>query len=203
MRKASARRLRQRAFRHLWDNLNEVMIFGLFRGSANRKLIGRLHGEIVAAARDPLLFTDYGIPDTLEGRFESVTLHAALVLRRLEALPQPGPDIAQDLADAVFRHFDIALREIGVSDTRVPKQMKALAEAFFGRAMAYHEALRQGPPAVSQALSKNVYAGRSDGARLAHYVMRVDAALAGATLPQFLAGPIPFAKPRAAEEAPK
>lgn len=180
------------------------MIFGLFRGRANRKLVGRLHGEIVAAARDPVLFTDYGIEDTLEGRFKSIVLHAALVLRRLERLPPPGPDIAQDLADALFRHFDIALREIGVSDTRVPKQMKAMAEAFFGRAMAYHEALTEGPLALSQALSRNVYAGRGDGERLTRYVMRLDAALSAATLPQFLVGPIPFAKPAGqGEEAPK
>src|SRR5579872_5750434 len=112
------------------------MILGLFRGNANRKLVARLHGDIVAAARDPVLFTDYGIADTVDGRFESLVLHAALVLRRLETLPAPAPEVAQDLADLLFRHFDIALREIGMSDTRVPREMKALAEAFFGRAMA-------------------------------------------------------------------
>lgn len=176
------------------------MIFRLFRGKVNRKLINRLHGEIVAAARDPALFTDYEIADTLEGRFESVVLHAALVLRRLERLPRPGPEIAQDLADAVFRHFDMALREIGIADTKVPKQMKKIAEAFFGRAMAYHEGLEKDQAALAAALSKNVYAGRHDGSRLAAYVERVDAALSHADLPAFLEGPIPFAKPAAPRE---
>ncbi len=174
-----------------------AMIFGLFRGNANRKLIGRLHNEIIAAARDPLLFTDYGVEDTLEGRFELVVLHAVLVLRRLEHLPPPGPDIAQELADALFRHFDIALREIGVSDTRVPKRMKEMAEAFFGRAKAYHEASANGCDALSEALSRNVFAGRRDGEQLAHYVVSVDAALGAAPLSQFLAGPIPFPRPSA------
>ena len=177
------------------------MIFGLFRGNANRKLIASLHSDIVAAARDPALFTEFGIEDTLEGRFESLVLHAALVLRRLEHLPPPGPDIAQDLADTLFRHFDIALREIGVSDTRVPKRMKVMAEAFFGRAMTYHEALAQvplqGPLALSQALSRNVYAGRRDGDGLAHYVVNLEAALAQVTLAQVLEGAIPIAKPAA------
>ncbi len=170
------------------------MILGLFRGSANRRLIGRLHGEIVAAARDPVLFTDYGIADTIEGRFESLVLHAALVLRRLEALPRPAPEIAQDLADVLFRHFDIALREIGVADTRVPKQMKAIAEAFFGRAVAYHTALAKGELALAEALSRNVYEGHSDGKRLAHYVMRLETVLSHTTLAEVLAAPIPFAK---------
>ena len=31
--------------------------------------MGGLHGEIVAAARDPVLFTAYGIADNLDGRF--------------------------------------------------------------------------------------------------------------------------------------
>ena len=47
------------------------MLSRLFRGAANRKVIDRIHGEIVAAARDQVLFTDYGIEDTLEGRFEA------------------------------------------------------------------------------------------------------------------------------------
>lgn len=173
------------------------MIFGLFRGNANRKLIGSLHGDIVKAARDPALFTDYEIEDTLEGRFESLVLHAALVLRRLKQLPPPGPDIAQDLADTLFRHFDIALREIGVADTRVPKRMKVMAEAFLGRAVIYLEAMArlplEGPLALSQALSRNVYAGRRDGDRLARYVVGLDAALAQMTLAQILEGAIPLA----------
>lgn len=173
------------------------MIFGLFRGTTNRRLIASLHGAIVTAARDPLLFTDYGIEDTLDGRFESLVLHAALVLRRLKHLPPPGPDIAQDLADTLFRHFDIGLRDLGVADTRVPKRMKVMAEAFFGRAIIYHEALAQvpvqGPLALSQALSRNVYAGRQDGDRLALYVVGLDAALAQVPLAQFLEGSIPFA----------
>ena len=170
------------------------MVFGLFRGRKNSKLIGRLHREIIAAARDPVLFTDYRIPDTIDGRFESMVLHASLVLRRLNELPAPGPDIGQDLADAVFRHFDIALRDVGVSDTRVPKQMKAMAEAFFGRATAYHEALANGVPALAQALSRNIYDGADDGERLAHYVVRLDAALASATVARILSGSIPFAR---------
>jgi cytochrome b pre-mRNA-processing protein 3 len=183
---------------------HEIMIFGLFRGSANHKLIDRLHREVIAAARDPVLFTDFGIADTLEGRFESLVLHGTLVLRRLKALSSPGPEIAQDLADTLFRHFDVALREIGIADTRVPKEMKALAEAFGGRGMAYDAALREGPAALSETLARNVYNGATDGTKLAAYVMRLDAALTGTDLAQFLDGPIPFPRPDAAgEEAAK
>jgi cytochrome b pre-mRNA-processing protein 3 len=166
------------------------MIFGLFRGTANRRLIDRLHGEIVAAARDPALFTAYGIADDIDGRFESLALHAALVLRRLSLLPPPGPEVAQDVADAVFRHFDVAFREMGMGDTSVPKRMKTLAEAFLGRANAYHQALREGHLALCAALSRNVYAGRREADRLARYVEALDAAMADATLAELVEGPV-------------
>jgi cytochrome b pre-mRNA-processing protein 3 len=170
------------------------MIFGLFRGRRNTRLIERLHGEVVTAARDPVLFTAYGIADDLDGRFEAIALHASLVLRRLQQLPPPGPDIAQELADALFRHFDVGLREMGVSDTGVPRRMRDLAEAFLGRANAYNEALAQPEETrlaeLATTLSRNVFAGQRDGAQLARYVARLDAALQQMPLAQFLEGPI-------------
>ncbi len=165
--------------------------------STNRLVIDRLHGEIVAAARNPLLFTAFGIEDTFEGRFESVVLHAALVLRRLRALPAPAPDVAQDLADALFRHFEVALREMGIGDSSVPKRMKGFAEAFFGRGVAYDEALRGTPADLAEALKRNVYAGRRGGEALAFYVATLDAALAKAPLEAFIKGPVPFPSPSA------
>ena len=171
------------------------MLSGLFRGSANRRLVDRLHGEIVAAARDPALFADYGIADTFEGRFEAMTLHATLVLRQLNAMAPPAPDLAQDLANAVFLHFEATLRQMGVGDPSVPKRMKTLAEAFLGRGVAYDEALRAGGPALAAALARNVYAGRTDAARLARFVDASRAALAGASFEAFAVGPVPFPKP--------
>jgi cytochrome b pre-mRNA-processing protein 3 len=171
------------------------MLPRLFRAAANRRLIDRIHGEIVAAARDPVLFTDYGIEDTLDGRFESLVLHGAAVLRRLQALPEPGPEVAQDVADAMFRNLDTALREMGVGDTGVPRHMKAMAEAFFGRAKAYQDAVEKDEVALAAALSRNVYGGKNDGMRLARYTMRLDGELARLSLADFLDGPIPFPKP--------
>ncbi|MGA2638908.1 ubiquinol-cytochrome C chaperone family protein [Methylocella sp.] len=171
------------------------MLSWFFRGSPNRRLVDRLHGEIVAAARDPALYADYAIADTFEGRFEAMTLHATLILRQLNAMAPPAPELAQDLADAVFSHFDATLREMGVGDVVVPKRMKALAEAFVGRGVAYDQALRAGGPALAATLARNVYAGRADAARLARFVEKARAALAEASFDAFADGPVPFPKP--------
>ncbi|WP_245257424.1 ubiquinol-cytochrome C chaperone family protein [Methylocapsa acidiphila] len=160
-------------------------------------MIDRLHGEIVAAARNPILFTDYAIEDNFEGRFEAVTLHAALVLRRLNAMPRPGPELAQDLIDAVFRHFDIALRETGIGDIAVPKRMKTLAEAFLGRGAAYDRALTSGEEVLAATLARNVYADRTNAIRLSRYVKATDRALETAQLEVFSIGPVPFPEPSA------
>jgi cytochrome b pre-mRNA-processing protein 3 len=136
-----------------------VAFFGLFgRKRRNRERIEALHAAIVAAARAVVFYRDAGIPDTLEGRFDLLTLHLCLVARALRAEPAPGPDMAQDLIDCAFRHFDANLREAGVGDITVPKRMKLLASAFLGRSTAYDEALRQKDrAALAAALRRNVY----------------------------------------------
>ena len=173
------------------------MIFRLFRRSDNQAVIEGLYSGIVAASRQPALFTDLGVSDTFEGRFESVTLHAALVLRRLNALDDPGPEIAQDLIDAIFRHFDHTLREMGIGDTTVPKRMKRLAEAFLGRSAAYDAALREGGESLAGALARNVLATEAGAApqALAPLTRYVEAAAAGLTrtpLQAFVDGEPPF-----------
>ena len=177
-----------------------VFPFGRRRPSPNRVLLDRLHSEIVAAVRRPVFYLAYGVPDTFEGRFELLALHAGLVLRRLNGAPAPGPAVAQDLVDAVFAHLEAGLREAGVGDITVPKRMKRLCEAFLGRSAAYDAALRQGGDALAEAVLRNVHAG-GDAAglarRLAGYAEAAAAALAGASLEDCLAGPLPFPDPSA------
>lgn len=174
-----------------------VFPFGRRRPSPRRLLLDRLHSEVVGAVRRPGLYLDYGVPDTFEGRFEMLALHAGLVLRRFNAAEAPGPAVAQDFVDTVFAHLDADLREAGVGDVTVPKRMKKLCEAFLGRGAAYDAALPLGPEVLAAALSRNVYAGRDAGGapRLARYVAATESALSGTPLDACLAGPLPFPDP--------
>ena len=109
-------------------------------------------------ARAPELFEACGIPDTLDGRFDSLALHAALVIERLRREPD-GEGLAQEFFDVMFKHLDLTLREIGVQDLGVGRRIKIMAEGFHGRALAYREALASGQ-SLAEVLRRNAYGGR-------------------------------------------
>ena len=147
---------------------------------APRGTIEAIYGMIVTQAREPLFYRDLGVPDTVNGRFDLLLMHLWLVLRRLKSA-----DGGNELSQALFDHFcydmDDNLRELGVSDLKVPKRMHAFGEAFYGRTAAYDLALTDGSEALAQALCKNVLNGENieKARRLAAYAEAVMAALAG------------------------
>lgn len=174
------------------------MIFKLFSRKPHSEAVARLYGEIMAAARQPALFMPpYSVPDTLEGRFDALILHVFLVVRRLAAMPAPGPEIAQELSNHLFSEMDRALREGGVGDLAVPKRIARMASDYNGRRTAYEAGLAEGEGALAAALARNVY-GKAEagiGAPLARYMQNAEAALARAPLSAFQAGPVPFPMP--------
>lgn len=175
------------------------MIFAHWRARrASKAVIEQILGEIVAASRRPALYEAMGAPDRIDGRFELLTLHAGLVLRRLAGLGGPADAIAQDLVDSVFAHFDDTLREMGHSDIAVAKRIKAMGRAFYGRNKAYGAALDDGSLArLAEALERNVYgaAGKDAGRHaeaLALHIASLDAALARIAVEAFAAGRFRF-----------
>ncbi|MGU9980403.1 ubiquinol-cytochrome C chaperone family protein [Phreatobacter sp. HK31-P] len=170
------------------------MILGLFRRKKNDETIGTLYGAIVAQARNPLFYSDHGVPDTMQGRFEMVVLHAFLVLYRLKEESEERRELGQALFDLLFLDFDRGLRELGVADTKVPRKIRQMGEAFYGRVQAYDEGLASGEGgALRDALARNVLAdpGR-DASALAAYVRQAAAAFAASPYESFLAGNLPF-----------
>lgn len=177
------------------------MILSLLRGArTRRRAIEALHGCIDAGARSPGLYRTLGVPDTVEGRFEALCLHVILVLRRLRALPPPAADVAQDLVNAVFAQLDASLRELGVGDVGVPKRMKKLAMAFYGRLETYGAALDAGDrPALAAALARNALSTSEAGeaTALAEYALAAEALLAQASLDELLTSGPRFPDPDA------
>jgi cytochrome b pre-mRNA-processing protein 3 len=132
--------------------------FRLFGPSRSERDADRLYATILEIARRPGFYGAGRAPDTFDGRFELVVAVAAVAMMRLKAEPR-AERLAQDFADRFFLGLDDSLREVGVGDLSVPKQMKALAKRVYGRWQAYSDVLAPGADdaAISAALARNVW----------------------------------------------
>ena len=173
------------------------MFLPRFRRNPDRSTIAPLYGAIVAQARAPVFYGAYGVPDTALGRFDMVVLHAVLVVRRLRGSHMQA--LGQGVFDAFCRDMDDNLREMGVSDVGVPRTMRRLAEAFYGRSRAYEAALAaEGDGALVAALTRNVYADVAApvaAAALAAYVRAAARMLADADDAALARGEARFPEP--------
>ena len=177
------------------------MKFPLFRRRVRSDTISTLYGTIVAQARLPCFYREYRAPDTVNGRFDLLVLHMAMVLDRFA-----GEQRLRELGQALFDHFctdmDHNLREMGVGDLSVPKHMQRVGEAFYGRAQAYREGMaHKDQRALREALERNIYgqemASRAAAARLAAYMGQAVADLQGQPTSQLLAGKLTMPNPTA------
>ncbi|HKS85748.1 MAG TPA: ubiquinol-cytochrome C chaperone family protein [Pseudolabrys sp.] len=175
------------------------MIFPLIRRSTRQTTISSLYGTIVAQARLPCFYREYEVPDTVNGRFELVVMHLALVLNRLED-GAAGRELGQALFDHFCSDMDHNLREMGIGDLSVPKQMRRVGEAFYGRARAYQDGLRDpAGPLLAPAIRRNIYetgdADRPPADRLAAYMREAARILATQALADLLAGRVILPNP--------
>jgi cytochrome b pre-mRNA-processing protein 3 len=168
----------------------------LFRRNPHRSAAHTAYTQIVARAREPAFFLDCAVPDTLDGRFELIALHAFLVLNRLKADHAATADFAQELFDAMFADLDRGLREMGASDIGVGRHVKEMAKGFYGRIVAYEQGLALGNDQLGEALCRNLYGTASPSpeavAAMVRYIRSQAAALADATLESLLSGQIRF-----------
>lgn len=167
------------------------MILSLFAKKLS-PAVEQLYTDVMQASRRQGFYLDLGVPDSAQGRFEMAILHTWLMLRRSRNHPELQ-GLAQEFVDLLFRELDSALREMGIGDMAVPRRMKKLAGAAYGRFAAYDEAI-VGPDRepLRLALCRNI-ALTDDGAGLAEYFVRADRDLAQNFAPDaFLSGRIDF-----------
>jgi len=168
------------------------MFFKRWRKPRPAQLAGEaLYAGAVAQARTPALYLGLGAPDTREGRFELYSLHVILLLDRLKGQGPQAEETAQALVDRFTRGLDDAFRELGVGDMAVPKRIKKLAEAFFGRARSADQAFDALPDrrTLQALLARTLYEG-DDGkaAGMTDYVVRARESLAAQPTETLLAG---------------
>jgi cytochrome b pre-mRNA-processing protein 3 len=139
-----------------------------FRHPTRDPSIATLYGTIVAQARSPIFYfyRGYGVPDTVAGRFDMIVLHLVLFLQRLKHESTAVQSLGQDVFNFFCRDMDDNFREMGVGDLAVPKEMRKVGEAFYGRTAAYEAALAiDDDEALVAALTRNIFGDPALGAR--------------------------------------
>lgn len=123
------------------------------KNRARRQTADRLLASLIARARAPVFFRELGVADTVDGRFDLIALHAALLFERLESAGRR--DLSQVLINRLFTSFDEGLRDLGAGDIGIGKRIQKMADALYGRMKAYGEA--QDETALATAIVRNVY----------------------------------------------
>ncbi len=157
-----------------------------------KKLFGRprherasqaLYEEIVRQSRQPVFYLEAEVPDTIDGRYEMISLHSFLIMRRLKKDDENLGELSQAVFDHMFADMDQSLREIGVGDLSVGKRIKEMAKVFYGLIVSYATALDGGEESLEVALERNHYGTLEEGpssqavSALADYVRANDAYL--------------------------
>ena len=168
------------------------------RTQRNAKAL-ELYGSSVAQARQPVFYRAWCVADTLDGRFELVMLHVALLLRRLTDEGEAGKALGRSVVEQMFAALDDDMREIGVGDLTVPKRMHKAASAFYGRLKVYDDALKaDNDESLRDAMARNMPAGEAAkvaNTPLAAYVRTVAASLDSQAFASLAQGHVTYPHP--------
>ena len=159
-----------------------------------------VYGSVVAQAREPAFYLDVPVPDTVDGRFEMIILHVFLLIDRLRGQGDKAAELCQQLFDTLFDDMDRSLREMGVGDLSVGKKINTMAEAFYGRAGAYQDALdKDDREELIGALTRNIFpevsaedVSRAGIEKLADYLAANRLELARQAVDDIIVGKITF-----------
>ena len=139
------------------------MFGSLFKNRKINKSAHDLFSIVIEQSRLPSIYTDMEVEDSLDGRFDVMSLHMSLLLKKID---QNGEReeckvLKRRLQEIMFDNLDLTIREIGVGDMGVGKKVKVMAEAFYGRMLAYHEALgAEDGSELSKVIKRNIYRER-------------------------------------------
>lgn len=130
-----------------------------------------LWNAVIATARAPHWYSEGGVPDTLDGRFDMISLILALVLHRIDEDPAQAVAGVR-LTELFVDDMDGQMRQIGFGDMVVGKQIGRMVGALGGRLGAYRAP--DGSEELKAALVRNLWRGKdAPEAGLAHVMAGV------------------------------
>ena len=172
------------------------MVISFSQRRSIRDAAERAYRRVVEQARQPIFFMEYGVPDSVDGRFELICLHAFLYLHRLKSDRPRASRLCQSFFDTMFADLDRGLREMGTGDLSVGRQVKRMAQGFYGRIRAYEEGIAGDHSRLHAALARNLFGTAAASARhlaaMADYVRATAADLGRQPAAELAAGRIRF-----------
>tara|TARA_Y100000589_G_C26658325_1_gene428878 strand:- start:6 stop:518 length:513 start_codon:yes stop_codon:yes gene_type:complete len=101
-----------------------------------------IYQKIVKFSRNKMFYTKFKVPDTIDGRFDMLTLITIIVVFRLSKIKDDGVKLSQKIFDIIFKDLDFSLRELGAGDVSVANNMKKLISSYMGRQKIYLKAFK-------------------------------------------------------------
>lgn len=167
------------------------MILSLFRKNTDTAPVYAVYNAIVAQSRQPVFYAEWGVPDTVTGRFDMISLHMALLFRRLRSDDRKVKEFSQAVFDLFFKDMDRSLREMGVGDLSIAKRIQKMGNLFFGLLAAVNAAMDSlNMQALDDVLSRNVYAEVDNPPvrELSEYMVAQSDLLGGQSIEAIMAG---------------
>ena len=175
-------------------------MYGLFKLSVSKnKHAVSLYCSLVRQARQPFFHEEWDVPDTPDGRYDMIMIHAFLLLHRLKNDRKDTKEISQAVFDLMFADMDKNLREMGGGDVGIGHRVKDMAKAFYGRIAAYEDGLTRNDNGLEDAIKRNVYRNSSvERAKiegLSNYIRNEVSILNAQPTSAFLNGKLIFSNP--------
>lgn len=175
------------------------MLSAFFKRSSSVTPPQQLYGSVMTQSRSPVFFTDFGMPDTVMGRFDVLSLHIYLLARRFR---EEGSPIAMDLSQEVFDLYvydvERALRELGIGDTSVPKKKKKMIRSFYGQIDDFDEAINANDGKQISLKVQTRYLSETDNPNprlLTDYILKTESCLKEQSMKALLSGEVNWMSP--------
>lgn len=141
----------------------------IFGGRQDREAYRPLYDAIVNAGRDPAWYVAGQVPDTIDGRFDMLAAILALTLLRLEGGGERtrGPSVL--LTEIFVDDMDGSIRQIGIGDLMVGKQIGKMMGALGGRLTAFRGEIASGGD-FTAVVARNIFHGAPPNQAAVDYV---------------------------------
>jgi len=140
----------------------------LSRLVSSPRISSPFYERVVSEARSPHWYVEGQVPDTIDGRFAVLATLLALVSVRLERGGEPARRAGIDLTEQFIADMDTEIRQLGIGDPTIGKQVGGMVGALGGRIGAWRGAL-SGEEDWNAVAIRSLYRGKApDAAALAH-----------------------------------